>query len=178
MQHPVAMTCLLLVTAGACGRSMQLAERPLLAPASGSRVSFDLPLLGGGHLRANDRLGRYVVLKPFAAWCHPCWDELPPLLELALRHHQQTQIAFVGVSFDQKPDSAQDFVSRLGISFPVVLDPTAQLARQLQLRTLSELFLINQKGQLLAHYRRCDKAALADLDRRLDAVVLAKGAPQ
>lgn len=129
-----------------------------------SELMFDLPLLSGGHLHSKDLRGKYVVIKPFAAWCHPCWLELPALIAFSQRH---SALEVVGISMDKERAATEHLVEELRVPFRVAVDPDGSLGRTLGMDALSELFLFDATGHAVAHYKRCNAASLADLERHL-----------
>jgi hypothetical protein len=68
---------------------------------------------------------------------------------------------------DRDSEASQRLVTELAVPFPVVWDPDATLGRALRLSTLSEMFLFDPTGQLIAAYSKCDAPALEDLVRSL-----------
>ena len=142
-------------------RTQPATGRPAL-PA----LAFDLPLIGGGRLNANALRGRYVVLKPFAAWCRPCWSELPLLVDASARFHE-ADVSFVAVSFDKSRAEPQSLVAELRIPFAVAHDPEGQLAAPLALRAFSALYLFGPDGHLVVRYDHCNPGTVEDLVRRL-----------
>jgi cytochrome c biogenesis protein CcmG/thiol:disulfide interchange protein DsbE len=109
---------------------------------------FVLPLLdGSGTLSSRSLEGKPVVLNFFASWCDPCRDEAPRL-ESAYRRYADDGVRFVGVDIRDTPENARRFVDELGISFPVVRDPSEKLARGLDVVGLPQTFFIDSQWRL------------------------------
>lgn len=140
-------------------------------------LAFDLPLIGGGRLNADALRGSYVVLKPFAAWCKPCWSELPYLVEASARFHDDP-VSFVAVSFDEDRAEPQRLVTELRVPFAVAHDPEAQLAPALALHAFSAMYLFGPDGDLLVRYEHCNRETVEDLIQRLSRLTQSSWSPR
>ena len=65
-------------------------------------------------------LGRPVVVNIWATWCPPCQKELP-MLERAQRDH--AEIRFVGIDQGESRARVRNYVQRMHVTYPVLLDP-------------------------------------------------------
>lgn len=85
---------------------------------------FELPTLAGGHERLSDHRGKDVVLIDFwATFCEPCLLALPELDALYQRERARGFVVFA-VSIDEAASTGRvrNEVSKLGLSFPILLD--------------------------------------------------------
>ncbi len=110
---------LLLLCAG-CGPSAGGAA----APSAALPPDFELPRLDGGTQRLSDHFGKDVVLIDFwATFCKPCLRSMPEL-DALYRAHKAQGFVVLGVSIDGPGSTAEvkAEVTRLGVSFPILLD--------------------------------------------------------
>jgi peroxiredoxin len=75
--------------------------------------------------------GTPAVLLFFGAWCSACQAELPPLAE-AVRlqdeaHGRLSKVHVIGVDSLDAKGSAESFIRREGVTFPVAYDPSADI---------------------------------------------------
>jgi peroxiredoxin len=113
---------------------------------------FTLPLLEGGEpLSLADLRGRVVLLNFWATWCKPCEDEMPAMQRL---HEQLAGPGFVllAVSLDQGTEEVAAFRQRLGLTFPILLDPGKRVSESYQTYRYPESYLIGRDGRILARY--------------------------
>jgi thiol-disulfide isomerase/thioredoxin len=82
--------------------------------------------LGGGDFDLADYRGDVVVLNVWGSWCGPCRKEAPEL-QAVYDKLKGDGVKFVGLNTRDKPEPAQAFVDRFGITFPTVLDPDGKL---------------------------------------------------
>jgi peroxiredoxin len=81
---------------------------------------FTLPTLAGENVTLSELRGKPVVLAFFASWCNPCEKDMPVLQKL--QDDNPDDLHVIGVNFkDFKGDSA-DFVKRLGVTFPALVE--------------------------------------------------------
>lgn len=100
-------------------------------PAPRRIPSFELPLLGGGTLSSDDLRGDPVVFNLWASWCGPCRREAP-VFERLWRTHHHHGLQIVGINTHDSPEDAERFVTRYGITYPIVRDVDGGLVEGLE----------------------------------------------
>jgi peroxiredoxin len=86
------------------------------------RPDFSLADLGGAPVAASDFDGGIWLLNFWATWCAPCVDEMPMLAALH-RNRESGGLPVVGIALDD-PDTAREFVSALGVDYPILVGLT------------------------------------------------------
>lgn len=115
---------------------------PLPAP------DFRMRAPDGATVALSDYAGRVVVLNFWATWCQPCVEELPALQALADRH-ADAGLVVVAVNVDRDdPDDVAGYGRRLGLSFPLPLDPDGEVRGAYRVRALPTTYLIGRDGRL------------------------------
>lgn len=130
---------------------------------------FSLPLLGGEPVRLEDYRGQVVLLNFWATWCKPCEDEMPAMDRL-YRALAPEGFEMLAVSVDEESGVVREFQERLGVSFPLLLDPAQNVARAYQTTGFPESLLIDQQGRIVERYigpRDWDHSTYAERIRRL-----------
>lgn len=120
-------------------RPLPLAGRP--AP------DFTLSQPGGGELSLSDLRGQAVVLNFWATWCGPCEAEMPELQQAAQKYGN-SGLVVLGVNQAEPEDIVTDYLERLGISFPIVLDKAVQVSELYRVNSLPTTFFIDRDGIL------------------------------
>lgn len=131
---------------------------------------FALPQLAGGTPTAlSDMRGRIVLLNFWATWCKPCEDEMPAM-ERLYAELAGPGFEMLAVSVDAGRAEVEAFQQRLGVTFPILLDPAKTVSAAYQTYRFPESFLIDGEGRILARYigpRDWDAAVYRDRIRRL-----------
>lgn len=114
--------------------------------------TFSLPVLGGeGTMDLVDTRGQVVLLNFWATWCKPCEDEMPAMDRL-YRSLAPEGFEMLAVSVDEDPELVEKFCQRLGVSFPILLDPQQVVSRRYQTTGFPESLLIDRDGMIVERY--------------------------
>ena len=96
-----------------------------------------------------DFRGRYLLLNFWATWCPPCVREMPTIERLAKRFAKRP-FAVLAISLDEEgAKKVRPFVARLGVTFPIGLDPESKVAERYGARDLPATFLIDPQGRVV-----------------------------
>jgi len=132
--------------------------------------AFELPLLGGGSsLGVEQFRGKIVLLNFWATWCEPCKDEMPAM-ERLYRTLADSDFELLAVSVDEDEATVDAFVKSLGLSFPILMDPSKKVAIEYQTFRFPESLLVGRDGVILERYvgpKDWDADAYRDRIRRL-----------
>jgi peroxiredoxin len=108
---------------------------------------FTLELLGGGEVTLSDLRGQVVIVNLWASWCPPCRAEMPAMQRLYEANRARgLEILAVNTVYQDSRNSAQDFISEYGLTFPIPLDLSGSVARLYQLQALPTTFFIDPEG--------------------------------
>jgi cytochrome c biogenesis protein CcmG/thiol:disulfide interchange protein DsbE len=131
---------------------------------------FTVRGLDGDPVQLSAFRGRPVVLTFFASWCHPCEQEMP-LLEQA---HTDDPDAFavVAVSYEDLERDSRAFVERLGVTYPVGLDPDGVVKDAYGITGIPQTFFVDAGGVLRDRVYGITSARA--LDEPLDALLAAR----
>ncbi len=136
----------LFITAG-CAKEQK--STPSLPAVSGNPAP-DFTLSGpAGDTRLSTLKGKLVLVHFWATWCPPCREELPFLAKL---NGQMTDKPFrlLAISIDKEGNGAvQKLFGQLGITLPVLLDPTSEVAKQYGITGVPETFIVSPSGIIL-----------------------------
>ena len=137
----------------------------------GSRApDFTLERLGSEEpVRLSDLRGRVVLVNFWATWCKPCEDEMPAMQRL---YEQLAGPSFelLAVSVDEEPGEVERFRDRLGVGFPILLDPQQRAAHAYQTFRFPETLLVDADGSVVERYigpKEWDASAYVERIRRL-----------
>jgi peroxiredoxin len=115
----------------------------------GPAPDFTVPRLGAASVGLKELRGRLVFLNFWATWCLPCKEEMPAMERLYQRYKSRGLVV-VGISVDRNGPAVEPFVKRLGLTFPIGLDPDMAVADRYRVRALPSTFLIGRNGNTVA----------------------------
>ena len=153
---PALAGLVLATTAGA-------AQAPVPAPG------FTLPARGGGTIDLSKYKGQVVMINFWASWCGPCRQEMP-LLENIYQKYGKQGFTLLGVSIDDEAKTAEEFLKKTPVSFPVLFDTQSKVSGLYQVQGMPTSIFIDRKGNVrLVHesYKPGDENGYLDEIRSL-----------
>jgi thiol-disulfide isomerase/thioredoxin len=96
-----------------------------------------------------DHHGQVVLVNFWATWCEPCLEEMPSLQRLKTRLAGQP-FTILAVNYGESPAKIQQFLQRVPVDFPVLLDRDQQAARAWRVRILPASYLVGRDGRVRA----------------------------
>ena len=155
---PTATPSVIPVSTPTMTSSVTATPSPTLAPSAFSRdvpplevgepaPGFALEGLGGGEVSLSGLEGKVVVLNFWASWCGPCRLEMPDFQE-AWEEHRQQGVVFVGIAVDDTASEASKFAEQVGVTYPLALDTTGDVARAYRIRAVPSTYFIDREGKL------------------------------
>lgn len=163
---------LLAVVAVVLAATLLRGQQSSAAPASVSRgqaVSAVLPQLNGETFNLADHRGKVLAVNFFASWCASCWDELKGF-ERVSQEYASKGVAVVGISVQSSPQDTRGMIDKLGLTFPVGLDPQGTVSLEtLGLRGMPTTIFFDRQGRLLENVT--GKISEAQLRAKLDSLL-------
>lgn len=111
----------------------------------------DLPMQGlnGPSMKITAFKGKPLVVNVWASWCGPCRAEMGSLDRLAKRYGKQFTV--IGISTDDYPEKAKNFLKQSGTAFPMFIDgPPWPLEHMLGANRMPLTVLVSPDGLVLA----------------------------
>ena len=113
---------------------------------------FSLEVLDGGEpFELAKARGQVVLVNFWATWCKPCEDEIPSMERLYRSLHPEG-FELVAVSVDEDRKEVVAFRDRLGLTFPIALDPDQAVSHRYQTTGFPESLLVDRDGTVLERY--------------------------
>lgn len=108
---------------------------------------FTLKRSTGGNVKLSELRGRVVLVNFWATWCTPCKEELP-FFNTLYRRYQNLGLEVLGVNIDKASSQAAQMSTALGLTFPVLLDPSGKTSTLYQIRTMPTTYVVAKDGTL------------------------------
>ena len=93
-----------------------------------------------------DLKGRAVLLNFWASWCEPCRAEMPTLQQVADLYGAE-RLLVLAINFKEPAARALRFAQTTGVSLPVLLDSSGQLASQCGVKVFPTTLMLDRHGQ-------------------------------
>ena len=119
---------------------------------------------GGPSVNLADFRGKPLVINFWATWCAPCVKEMPEFQKASEAFGDK--VALLGVDVEDAPPNAEPFAERLGIDYPMGIDPAREFYRQVGNFGMPTTLLVDAKG--IVRYRHTGGLDLATLESLLE----------
>ena len=144
------------VTADSTGYIVRVGE---MAP------NFTITLTDGKKVTLSELRGKVVMLQFTASWCGVCRKEMP-FIEKAL----------IGIDRDEPLDKVIAFGKSTGVTYPLGLDPGADIFAKYALRNagITRNVLIDKDGRIVMLTRLYNEEEFAALTKKIDEMLAKK----
>ncbi len=112
-----------------------------------SAPNFSLLDTQGQELQLEDFQGQAIILNFWATWCPPCKAEMPDLQNVFIQK-QYSGVVVLGVNRTDQDNSLEldRFLESYGITFPVLLDSSGEIAKIYNISALPTTYFIRPDG--------------------------------
>jgi thiol-disulfide isomerase/thioredoxin len=134
------LTALQLSQAASCGELVPFAQKPESPP-------LKLPDLSGQQHNISDYRGKVVLVNFWASWCQPCLQEMPSMQRLHEKMRDRP-FSILAVDVEESKSKVWRFKKLLNISFTVLMDSKAEVARQWDTKIFPTSYLVDGEGRI------------------------------
>ena len=146
MRRASLLAALLVLSACASSRDTPAGVIELSSPAP----TVSGPLLGGGSFGPARYHDKVLVVNFFNPFCGPCRQEQGTLERDWRRLHgggvQFLGVHYVGGQWPSSVSAAREYVSRRGVTYPLIEDPHSDLARSLAIQGIPSTVVVDRGG--------------------------------
>jgi len=111
---------------------------------------FTITLTDGKQMKLSELRGKVVMLQFTASWCGVCRKEMPFIeKDIWLKHKNNPEFALIGIDRDEPLDKVIAFGKSVGVTYPLGLDPGADIFAKYALREsgITRNVLIDREGK-------------------------------
>lgn len=123
-------------------------ELPATAPSAlleKTVPQFQRKSIGGAKVGTVESKGKTTVIKFFAEYCEPCKRTLPATQRL---HRKHPEVVFLGVSEDERVQTAAKIRREYGLTFPIVHDKDRVLSGRFRVKDMPITFVVDREGNV------------------------------
>lgn len=107
--------------------------------------AYRLQDIRGRWHQAEENLGRVTLVNFWASWCPPCVHEIPSMNRLA-GAYSEDEFAIVSINFREDPQHIRDFMKRVEVDFPVLMDHDGRVSRDWGVFAFPSSFIVDRNG--------------------------------
>jgi len=96
-----------------------------------------------------DLRGKVVIINFWASWCAECRPEMPALQQLH-RDYSTRGLIVIGINAREDKATIRRYAKKLGLTFPLLLDPDGKINATYGVVGLPATFIIGRDGRAIA----------------------------
>ena len=149
-------------------------ENGFVVKVGDAAPDFTAKTIIGEEVRLSDYRGKVVMLQFTASWCRVCREEMPHIeSEIWQKHKDNPNFVLLAIDRDEPIEKATHMVETIGITYPVALDPGAEIFSKYALPEagVTRNVLIDANGKIIYLTRLYDPAVFADFVHFIDSKV-------
>ncbi len=135
---------------------------------------FTVTLMDGSKVTLSELRGKVVMLQFTASWCSVCRKEMPFIeRDIWQKHKDNKDFVLVGIDRDEPLDKVIAFSKSTGITYPLALDPGADVYAKYALREsgITRNVLIGKDGRILKKTRLYNEEEFSSLVEKINEVL-------
>ena len=155
-------------------------DRFTAAEVGARAPGFELTTLDGDTTSLDAYHGQVVLLNFWATWCPPCVHEMPSMEQL-YQDMRARGFVVLGVSVDVDPGEpdadgrvhgiVREYVDRLGVTFPILLDPQGAVESVYNVSGLPTTYVIGRDGRIEGRIVGAREWDSAEYRRRIEELL-------
>jgi peroxiredoxin len=112
---------------------------------------FSISEAGGKTYKLSDLKGKVVMLQFTASWCSVCRKEMPFIEDEIWIPGQKQGLVLIGIDRDEPVDKVLSFKNEMKITYPLALDPGADIFGLYALKTegVTRNIIIDRNGKII-----------------------------
>lgn len=135
---------------------------------------FTITLTDGKQVSLSSLRGKVVMLQFTASWCGVCRKEMPFIeKDIWLKHKDNADFALIGIDRDEPLDKVLAFAKSTGVTYPLGLDPGADIFAKYALREsgITRNVLIDKEGKIVKLTRLYNEEEFTSLVQMIDEML-------
>jgi peroxiredoxin len=133
-----------------------------------------MKLTNGKTVKLSDLKGKVVMLQFTASWCSVCRKEMPFIeRDIWQKHKTNRNFALMAIDRDEPQATVLNFVKATGITYPIGLDPKADIFVLYAVREagITRNVIIDKTGKIVMLTRLYDEAEFKRMTKLIDSML-------
>lgn len=148
-------------------------ERGYIVKVGDESPDFKMQLIDGNTITKKDLIGKVAVLQFTASWCSVCRKEMPHLEKEVWQKFKAKDFILIGVDRDEPLDVVQEFAKEIKVTYPMALDPGADIFALFAAREagVTRNIVIDQTGKIVFLTRLFEEKEFKAMIAKIDALL-------
>jgi len=169
MKRLILIVAATLTAIAACGQDQKVYENGYIVKTGDIAPEFTIKEAGGKSYRLSDLRGKVVMLQFTASWCSVCRKEMPFIESEIWLPGKDKGLVVIGIDRDEPVKTVQKFKGDMKITYPLALDPGADIFALYALRDsgVTRNIIIDRNGRIIFLTRLFDRE---EFDKMKDVI--------
>lgn len=135
---------------------------------------FTLTLTSGDTIRLSSLRGKVVMLQFTASWCGVCRKEMPYIeSEIWQKYKEHPEFALFGIDREEPLETVENFIKRVGITYPIGLDPTGSIFTRYADKNagITRNIIIDRSGKIVMLTRLFNLEEFAEMCHKIEELL-------
>jgi peroxiredoxin len=149
-------------------------DRGYIVKIGDTAPDFSLKLTNGKTVKLSELKGKFVMLQFTASWCSVCRKEMPFIeRDIWLKYKDKPDFALLAIDRDEPLETVQGFAKAIPISYPIGLDPNADIFALYAQREagITRNVIIDKSGKIIMLTRLYNEDELRKMTELLGTVL-------
>ena len=171
-----SLIILLISGSALCSQPKEVYEHGYVVKQGQKAPDFVINEAGGKSYRLSDLKGKVVMLQFTASWCSVCRQEMPFIEKEIWQAKKSSDLVVIGIDRDEPQEKVLKFRKDIGISYPLALDPGADIFALYALKDagVTRNVIIDRNGMIIfltrlferEEFDRMKEIIFTELDRK------------
>ena len=149
-------------------------DRGYIVSVGDMAPDFTLQTTTGESFKLSDMRGKIVMLQFTASWCGVCRKEMPFIeSDIWQKHKNNSNFCLMGVDRDEPLDRVKAFAKQTGITYPMALDPGADVFALYAEREagITRNIIIDKSGKIVMLTRLYNEEEFSAMCKKIDELL-------
>lgn len=155
--------------------SITVDERGYIVKVGDPAPNFTITTTTGERLSLSDLRGKVVMLQFTASWCGVCRKEMPFIeSDIWLKHKDNSDFYLLGIDRDEPLETVLQFTEQTGITYPMGLDPGADIFALYADRKagITRNIIINREGRIVMLTRLYNEEEFREMCLKIEELLV------
>ena len=151
MRRFFAIAAVLILSLGSLSAQQNVYSNGYLVKTGDIAPDFTINEAGGKSYKLSDLRGKVVMLQFTASWCSVCRKEMPFIESEIWIPGRKQDLVVIGIDRDEPLDKVTGFKKEMKISYPLALDPGADIFGLYAVKTegVTRNVIIDRNGKII-----------------------------
>jgi peroxiredoxin len=166
----------MIIAMTACKQGKNVYDNDYIVRVGDNAPDFKINEAGGKSYKLSDMKGKVVMLQFTASWCSVCRTEMPFIEKEIWLEKKDSGLVVLGIDRDEPLEKVDAFSKKIGITYPLALDPGADIFALYALKSagVTRNVIIDRSGKIIFLTRLYERKEFEEMKKVIFSELAAK----